>query len=62
MEHGRLARPVGHGDADEDVVGRRLGVLDEDVEIAIAVEDAGVQQLEFRLGPVRRRFSSTSRA
>ena len=36
-------------DADQDVVGRRLRVLDEDIEVAVVVEDAGVDQLELRI-------------
>ncbi len=32
-------------DPDQDVVGRRLRVFDEDVEVAVIVEDAGVEQL-----------------
>ena len=36
-------------DADQDVVGRRLGVLGEDVEVAAVVEDAGVGELELGL-------------
>ena len=47
-------------DPHEDVVGRGLRVLDEDVEVAVLVEDAGVEQLELRLPPCRAaRFSST---
>ena len=30
-----------------DVFRRRLGVLDDDVEVAVLVEDAGVEQLEL---------------
>ncbi len=55
--HGRLLRPaVGHGDAPSDVLGGRLGVLDDDVEVAVLLEDAGVDQLElgFALGATRR--------
>ena len=33
----------------EDVLGRGLGVLDEDVEVAVLVEDAGVEQLVLEL-------------
>ena len=46
----RRFRPaVGRRDADQDVVGGRLRVLDEDVEVAVVVEDAGVEQLELRV-------------
>ena len=34
---------------EQGVVGRGLGEFHEDVEIAICIEDAGVEQLEFRL-------------
>ena len=39
-----------------------LGVLDEDVEVAVVVEDAGVEQLELRPVPAAAAPSSTSRA
>ena len=38
-------------DPDQDVLRRFLGVLDEDVEVAILMEDAGVEQLVFELVP-----------
>ena len=37
--------------ADQNVVGRGLGVFDEDVEVAVVVEDARVDQFELRLLP-----------
>ena len=40
-----LGPSVAHGDAHEDVLGGRLGVLDEDVEVPVAVQAPGVQQL-----------------
>ena len=44
-----------------DVVDVRLGVFDLDIEIAVLVEQAGVDQLELRLRPSRARaFSSIS--
>ena len=46
---------VGDGDADQDVVRRRLGVLGEDVEVAVVVEHAGVGELELRVVLPRRR-------
>ena len=45
----RLGPAVVDRDPHQDVVGRGLGVLDEDVEVAVVVEDAGVEQLELRL-------------
>ena len=40
---------VADGDLDQDVLGRRLRVLDEDIEVAVLVEDAGVEQLVLEL-------------
>ncbi len=37
--------------ADQNVVGVGFGVLDEDVEVAILIEDPGVDQLEFGILP-----------
>ncbi len=45
----------------ENVLGRRLGVFDENIKIAIVVEHACVQQLELRLVLAAAGFSSTSR-
>ena len=39
---------VGRADADQNVLGRVLGVLDEHVEVAVLVEDAGVEQFVFQ--------------
>ena len=36
-------------DPDQHVIGRRLGVFDEDVEVAVVVEHAGVEQLVLGL-------------
>ncbi len=49
VERRRLGAAVVDGDPEEDVLRRRLGVLDEDVEVAVVVEDAGVEQLELRV-------------
>ncbi len=40
---------IDDGDPHQQVVGRRLGVLDEHVEIAVVVEHAGVEQLVLGL-------------
>ena len=45
----RVGTAIDHGDADQDVVRIRLGVFGENVEVAVLVEDAGVDQLEFRV-------------
>src|SRR5690242_21515990 len=49
MQRRRFSAAVGDGDADQDVVGRVLRVLGDDVEVAVVVEDAGVGQLSLRL-------------
>jgi hypothetical protein len=41
---------VRRGDPDQDLLGRFLRIFDHDVEVAVIVEDLGVQQLVFRLG------------
>ena len=51
MELGRLGAAVRRGDPHEDVVGRRLRVLHRHVEVAVAVEDAGVEELVLRRPP-----------
>ena len=40
---------ISDGDAHQDVVGGRLRILDEDIEVAAFVENAGVDQLVFRV-------------
>ncbi len=49
VQRRRVRAAVADRDADEDVVGRGLGVLDLHVEVAAVVEDARVGQLELRL-------------
>ena len=46
----RLRAAVRDRDAEQDVLGRGLRVLGEDVEVAPLVEDAGVGQLELGVG------------
>ena len=47
--YGRVLRaPVVHGDPDGQVLGRRLRVLHEHIEVAVVVEDPRVKQLELR--------------
>jgi hypothetical protein len=48
VQRGGLGTSVGDGQADEDVVRRRLGVLDDDVEVAVIVKHPGVEQLILR--------------
>ena len=45
MKVGRVRSPIDRGDAHEDVLGRRLGVLYEHVEVAVVIEDARVEEL-----------------
>ena len=46
---------------DQDVFGVGLGILDEHIEVAVLVEDAGVEQFELGIVSCRAaRFSSTS--
>ena len=40
---------IGYGDANRNIVYICFGVLHLDVEIAICVEDAGVEELKLRL-------------
>src|SRR5947207_2512790 len=49
---GRVGPAVGDRDADQHLVDGGLRVLDDDVEVAIVVEDAGVEQLVFARSPV----------
>ena len=45
VQLGRVRSPVGRRDLHEDVVGAALGVLHEDVEVPVVVEDARVEEL-----------------
>ncbi len=49
MQRGRLRSAIGRGDANENIVGRLLRVLDEDIEVAVVIEYAGIGQLKFRV-------------
>ncbi len=49
MQGRRLGATVHRLDPDQEVLRSRLGVLDEDVEVAVLVEGAGVQQLVLQL-------------
>src|SRR5258708_8722697 len=44
-----LGSAIGDGQPQEDVLGARLGILDIDVEIAVRLEDAGIDDLAFGL-------------
>ena len=45
MKHGRIRPAVADADLDQDVGRSLLGIFNEDVEVAITLEDAGVEQL-----------------
>src|SRR5439155_8239008 len=49
MNRCRLRPAIVDRDEHEDVLSICLGVFDEDVEVAIVVEDASIEQLELRL-------------
>ena len=51
VEGRRVRSPIVHRDADQDVLGRGLGVLHDHVEVAVLVEHAGVEQLVLHLVP-----------
>src|ERR1700719_3267834 len=45
-----IASAIPCRDANQNISRRRLCVFDEDIEIAIAIEYAGIEQLEFGIG------------
>ena len=49
VQRRRVAAAIGGDDFHQNVVGRRLCVGDLDIEVAVVVEDTGVEQFEFRL-------------
>ena len=51
VSRGRLGSSIDDGDARENIVGGGLRVFDEDVEKSVAVEDAGVDELELGVEP-----------
>ena len=62
VKFGRLGAAIVDRDLDEDVLRRFLGVLDEHVEVAVLVEDPGIDQLvlELVLSPAPVRVSTRS--
>ena len=61
VEFGRIRTAIGDCDANKNIFGRRLRILDKDIEVTIVVENPRVDQLEFTVALVRGvRFSSTS--
>ena len=49
MQLGLLRSPIGGRDLHQDVLGARLGVFHEDVEVAVLLEDPGVEELVLHL-------------
>ena len=49
MKSGRLGAAIVDRELDEDVLGRFLRILDEHVEVAVLVEDPGIDQLILEL-------------
>ena len=47
MQLGGLGAAIDRLDTNQNIVGSRLGVFDEDVEVAVAVEDSGIDKLEL---------------
>ena len=59
MKLRRLRPAVVHRDLDEDILRIRLGIFHEYVEVAVVVEDAGIQKFVLELLRERRPFVST---
>jgi hypothetical protein len=55
MQRRRIRPSIVDRDDHEDIVRSGLGVFDEDIEIAVLVEQTGVDQFEFRRELVPRR-------
>ena len=51
MKRRGIGAAVAGRDLDQNILGRGLGIFDEDVEVAILIEDARVQQLVFEFLP-----------
>ena len=49
MEGGRFGAAIEGGNLDQHVLGGGLGIFDGDVEVAVVVEDAGVDQFVFEI-------------
>ena len=63
MQLGRLGSAVVRGDLNQDVVRAVLGIFHENIEVAIVIEDPGVEQFVFEfIAADRPRFVSTRSA
>ena len=49
MDRGRFRTAVMNGDLDQNVFGIGLGVFDKHIEVAVVVEDAGVEKFVLHL-------------
>src|SRR5271157_867218 len=58
-DRGRLGAAVAHRDPDQDVLRCGLSVLDEDVEVPVAGEHAGIEKLVLLLQPAALLVSGT---
>ena len=47
MQFGGLGATVDRFDANQDVIGSGFSVFNKNVEIAVVVEDSGIDQLEL---------------
>src|SRR5277367_3881875 len=47
MQERWLEAPIAYADFDQQIVGRRFRIFNKNVEVAVVVEDAGVEQLVF---------------
>jgi hypothetical protein len=61
MDRRGLGAAVVDGDLDQKVLGRGLCVLDEDVEVAVVVEDPRVEQLVLEVEAGARNLSTRMR-
>ena len=52
MQRGRLGPAITHADLDQDVLRRLLGIFHKNIEVAIFVEDARIQQLIFHVATI----------
>ena len=59
MEHGRFRTAITYGNPNQDIFGDGLGVLYKNIEIAVVIEDAGIQEFIFIIGRVRCRLDGT---
>jgi hypothetical protein len=51
VQHGRLRPPIVDTDPDQQVFGGRFGILHDDIEIAVVIEDTCVDQFIFKRFP-----------